>query len=135
MNCIETLSELQDKPAVHELFLKDTKTAYSKMLNAQEKKAAEKKEQESTKPAAIQVDDLLTFRQFSKKAADDIIDDREDLVRATGADSAHEDFLSNLSRISQLTGFSDPIYAEAYVKVHGFDILLGALLWCRHFCW
>jgi coatomer subunit beta len=24
-------------------------------------------------------------------------------------------------------GFSDPVYAEAYVKVHGFDILLG--LW------
>ena len=24
-------------------------------------------------------------------------------------------------------GFSDPIYAEAYVKVHGFDILLGTL--------
>jgi vesicle coat complex subunit len=26
-----------------------------------------------------------------------------------------EDLTSNLSRISQLTGFSDPIYAEAYV--------------------
>jgi coatomer subunit beta len=25
-------------------------------------------------------------------------------------------------------GFSDPVYAEAYVKVHGFDILLGELL-------
>ena len=74
MNCIETLSELQDKPAVHDLFLKDTKSAYAKMLSAQEKKAAEKREQESTKPAAIQVDDVLTFRQFSKKAADDIID-------------------------------------------------------------
>lgn len=24
-----------------------------------------------------------------------------------------------------ILGFSDPIYAEAYVKVHGFDILLG----------
>ena len=24
-----------------------------------------------------------------------------------------------------LVGFSDPVYAEAYVKVHGFDILLG----------
>lgn len=23
-------------------------------------------------------------------------------------------------------GFSDPLYAEAYVKVHGFDIMLGA---------
>jgi vesicle coat complex subunit len=74
MNCIETLSNLQDKPVVHELFLKDTKSAYGKMLSAQEKKAAEKKEQESTKPAAIQVDDLLTFRQFSKKAAEDIVD-------------------------------------------------------------
>ena len=48
--------------------------------------------------------------------------------RATGAGEVTEDFISNLSRISQLTGFSDPIYAEAYVKVHGFDISLGKLL-------
>ena len=74
MNCIGTLSELQEKPVVHELFLKDTKTAYAKMLSAQEKKAAEKKEQEGSKAVAVQVDDLLTFRQFSKKAADDIVD-------------------------------------------------------------
>ena len=50
--------------------------------------------------------------------------------RATGAGEVTEDFISNLSRISQLTGFSDPIYAEAYVKVHGFDILLGKFA-CR----
>ena len=91
------------------------------------------------------MDDLLSFRQFSKKAADDVIDvspvprlphdvlpnmrqDSEDVNRATGAGEVTEDFLSNLSRISQLTGFSDPIYAEAYVKVHGFDILLGRVL-------
>ncbi|KAJ3552668.1 hypothetical protein NM688_g4030 [Phlebia brevispora] len=128
MNCIETLSELENKPVVHELFLKDTKIAYSKMLTAQEKKAAEKKEAETTKAVAVQVDDLLSFRQFSKKAADDLVDDQEDLSRATGAGEVHEDFISNLSRISQLTGFSDPIYAEAYVKVHGFDILLDVLL-------
>ena len=35
---------------------------------------------------------------------DDVPQDREDLSRATGAADAHEDFLSNLSRISQLTG-------------------------------
>lgn len=28
----------------------------------------------------------------------------------------------------QLTGFSDPVYAEAYVKVHQFDIILDVLL-------
>ncbi|KAH9897960.1 coatomer protein [Cubamyces lactineus] len=128
MNCIQTLSELETQPAVHEIFLKNTKAAYSKMVAAQEKKAAEKQESEKAKAAIVQVDDLLTFRQFSKKAADDVIDDSEDVNRATGAGEVTEDFLSNLSRISQLTGFSDPIYAEAYVKVHGFDILLDVLL-------
>ena len=65
-------------------------------------------------------------------------------MRATGTAEVQEDFISNLSRISQLTGmyevvgniscspssagFSDPIYAEAYVKVHGFDISLDVLL-------
>ncbi|KAI0778629.1 coatomer protein [Trametes elegans] len=128
MNCIQTLSELETQPAVHEIFLKDTKAAYSKMVAAQERKAAEKRESEKAKAAIIQVDDLLSFRQFSKKAADDVIDDSEDVNRATGAGEVTEDFISNLSRISQLTGFSDPIYAEAYVKVHGFDILLDVLL-------
>ncbi|KDR85943.1 hypothetical protein GALMADRAFT_132560 [Galerina marginata CBS 339.88] len=128
MNCIQTLSELESQPAVHEMFLEDTKTAYTKMLGAQEKRAAEKKEAETTKAVAIQVDDLLSFRQFSKKTADDAIDYDEDVGRATGAGEVQEDFMSNLSRISQLTGFSDPIYAEAYVKMHGFDILLDVLL-------
>ena len=48
-----------------------------------------------------------------------------DVGRATGAAEVQEDFISSLSRISQLTGFSDALYAEAYVKVAGFDILLG----------
>ncbi|KAL6307672.1 coatomer protein [Sparassis latifolia] len=128
MNCIQTLSELENEPAVHDIFLKNTKAAYSKMVSAQEKKAAEKREQESAKEKIVQVDDLLTFRQFSKKPVEEVFDDLEDVGRATGAGEVPEDFISNLSRICQLTGFSDPIYAEAYVKVQGFDILLDVLL-------
>jgi len=45
-----------------------------------------------------------------------------------GGDSATEDLTSKLSRVVQLTGFSDPVYAEAYVKVHQFDIVLDVLL-------
>ena len=41
LNCIQTLSELEEKPSVHEIFLKDTKAAYSKMLGAQEVNAPE----------------------------------------------------------------------------------------------
>ena len=36
MNCIQTLSGLGGQPAVQEIFLKDTKAAYSKMIAAQE---------------------------------------------------------------------------------------------------
>jgi hypothetical protein len=45
-------------------------------LMSGQKKAAEKKESESTQDRIVQVDDLLTFRQFSKKSADDPIDVR-----------------------------------------------------------
>jgi coatomer subunit beta len=98
MNCIQTLSELnvpEQKDVLKEVFLDDTRKAFEKMLGAQEvrtlgaktlyvvtncfavqKRAAEKKAAESKKAAVVQVDDLLNFRQFSKKTADDAIDVR-----------------------------------------------------------
>lgn len=36
LNCIQTLSSLEERPVVHEIFLSDTKAAYSKMVAAQE---------------------------------------------------------------------------------------------------
>ncbi|KIM72414.1 hypothetical protein PILCRDRAFT_23946, partial [Piloderma croceum F 1598] len=81
-----------------------------------------RKDVESAKAVIVQVDDLLTFRQFLKKSADDAIDAwtygffplyDEDVRKATGCTEICEDFISNLSYISQLTGFSDPVYAEA----------------------
>ncbi|KIM73172.1 hypothetical protein PILCRDRAFT_15481 [Piloderma croceum F 1598] len=51
----------------------------------------------------------------------------EDVERATGSTEIREDFIFNLSCISQLIGFSDPTYADAYFKMHGFDIMLSHL--------
>ena len=53
-----------------------------------QKKAAEKKESEKAKAAIVQVDDLLTFRQFSKKAADDVIDVSSSVVLRGPPDSS-----------------------------------------------
>jgi len=39
-----------------------------------QKRAADKKAELSSKPVIVQVDDLLSFRQFSKKTADEAID-------------------------------------------------------------
>jgi len=35
---------------------------------------------------------------------------------------------SKLNKVSQLTGFSDPVYAEAYVHVNQYDIVLDVLI-------
>lgn len=48
-----------------------------------------------------------------------------DLKKATGASDLKRHSVNRLNRIIQLTGFSDPVYAEAYVDVHQYDILLG----------
>ncbi|KEP47545.1 coatomer subunit beta [Rhizoctonia solani 123E] len=130
MNCVQTLAsaELSKNTRVKEMFLKDTKAAYAKMVAHEEKKAAEKKARD-TKKSAIQADDLITFRQFAKKATNEGLDDYElEVSRATGAAEVGGSVISNLSRVVQLTGFSDPVYAEAFVKIQGFDILLDVLI-------
>ena len=45
-----------------------------------------------------------------------------DLHRATGVD-AHGDS-KRLNRVLQLTGFSDSVYAEAYITVHQYDVVM-----------
>ncbi|KAK4685797.1 coatomer subunit beta, partial [Tremellales sp. Uapishka_1] len=128
MSCVETLAQLQGSKIMNEVFLEDTKAAYAKMVATEEKKAIAKKEVEN-KAAVIQADDLITFRQLSKKHVGGDADDYDyDVVRATGAAAVEDDFVSKLSRIVQLTGFSDPVYAEAVVNIQQFDILLDVLI-------
>lgn len=43
-----------------------------------------------------------------------------------GSDGASS--ISKLNKITQLTGFSDPVYAEAYVHVNQYDIVLDVLI-------
>ncbi|GJJ13133.1 hypothetical protein Clacol_007383 [Clathrus columnatus] len=103
LNCLQTLSDLKETDAVHDIFLKDTKAAYAKMVATEENKAAIKREKE-TKAKAVQIDDLLNFRQFSKKSAVDGSDEYErDLTRATGSTDVRDDFVSSLNKVHQLT--------------------------------
>ncbi|KAL5062020.1 hypothetical protein RYX36_023757, partial [Vicia faba] len=49
---------------------------------------------------------------------------QDDLKRAIGEFTKDADDANKLNRILQLTRFSDPVYAEAYVTVHHYDIVL-----------
>ena len=118
MSCVRSLAEFAQKKDLGTVFLDDTRKAFRAMVQVEEKKRAAKEAVEKAK-SAIQVDDVVGIRQLAKKTTGDGSDDFEiDLEKATGGDSATEDLSSKLSRVVQLTGFSDPVYAEVYVTVH-----------------
>ncbi|KAI0871691.1 Coatomer, beta subunit [Hypoxylon argillaceum] len=128
MSCVRSLAEFSENKQLESVFLDDTRKAFRAMVQVEEKKRAAKEAFEKAK-TAIQVDDVVQIRQLSKKNHGEGADEIElDLERATGGESTAEDLTSKLSRVVQLTGFSDPVYAEAYVKVHQFDIVLDVLL-------
>jgi coatomer subunit beta len=52
----------------------------------------------------------------------------DDISKAIGTQERVDDSSLRLNRIYQLTGFSDPIYAEAYVNIHQYDIVLDVLV-------
>ena len=78
----------------------------------------------------IQADELIQFRQLRPKVpgGEDVDDDVvADIARATGNMEVQE-VTKKLNKIIQLTGFSDTVYAEAYVTVHQYDIVLDVLV-------
>ena len=99
--------------ASFEAFLAD-KTAHE-----EEEKKEEKREE------ASQPDEIIDFRHLKSKAAAILPSDTQDdeIAYATGL-SEKDSTKTGLAKVVQLTGFSDPIYAEAYVTSHQYDIVL-----------
>jgi len=71
--CLQSLSELRPggpaAASVKHVFLEDTQAAYAGMVAHGEQKAAAQQAQAS-KATAVQADDLISFRQFAKRAGD-----------------------------------------------------------------
>lgn len=128
--CLSMLSEPHNTE-LQKTLVDETCEAFSSVLAETAKLAPKKEEEENEIKAKQQADDLLTIRQLRGRQAggtDAIDDDDADLIRATGAGEQEEDFAARLRRVMQLTGLSDPVYAEAVVTVHEYDIVLDVLL-------
>ncbi|KAF6152121.1 hypothetical protein GIB67_031443 [Kingdonia uniflora] len=123
--CIRLLSNTGDE--ARRIWLQSCRQSFVRML-------ADKQFQETEEIKAkaqifhAQPDDLIDFyhlksrRGMSQLELEDEVQD--DLKRATGEFTKDGDNSDKLNRILQLTGFSDPVYAEAYVTVHHYDIIL-----------
>lgn len=107
-------------------FAANSREAFDKMLEAERKKGKstdEKKEIEKLTEA----DDLISIQQLKNTGGDVFFDDGvSDLNAAVGLSKSADK--SKLSRIYQLTGFADPVYAEAELTVLEYDIVLDILV-------
>ncbi|XP_010262333.1 PREDICTED: coatomer subunit beta-1-like [Nelumbo nucifera] len=116
---------------IRKIWLESCRQSFVKMLA--EKQLRETEEiKAKAQISRAQPDDLIDFyhlknrKGMSQLELEDQIHD--DLKRATGDFSKDGDDANKLNRILQLTGFSDPVYAEAYVTVHHYDIVLDVTI-------
>jgi coatomer subunit beta len=69
MSCFRALAEYKQIKDIEDVFLTETKSAYTTMLGAADEVKKEKLMEERNK-SAIQVDDVISIRQLVKKATD-----------------------------------------------------------------
>lgn len=124
-SCIKFLTDEDDLSLIEESFLDYTKDAFRAQVQEEEQKRI-KAQARDFHENAEQVDEAVVFRQFDSGSGAKLVTD--DVVLASGNTGKKEDLSSRLNKILQLTGFLDPIYAEAFVKVHQYDVVLDVLL-------
>lgn len=86
----------------------------------------------------INVDDPVTIVQLSSLRGSEFSNTENvfelSLSQAVAGSAANAPDVQNilsaskLNKVTQLTGFSDPVYAEAYVHVNQYDIVLDVLI-------
>ncbi|XWS70563.1 hypothetical protein CRYUN_Cryun03dG0058300 [Craigia yunnanensis] len=123
--CMRLLCNTGDE--IRKIWLQYCRQSFIKMLS--EKQLQETEELKAKAQVShAQPDDLIDFYHLkSRKGMSQLeLEDevQDDLKRATGEFVKDADDANKLNRILQLTGFSDPVYAEAYVTVHHYDIVL-----------
>ncbi|CAH9148087.1 unnamed protein product [Cuscuta epithymum] len=112
---------------VRKIWLTSCRESFVKMLSDKQFRETEQIKAKA-QVSHSQPDDLIDFYHLKRRGGmsqlelEDEVQD--DLKRATGEFVKDENDANKLSRILQLTGFSDPVYAEAYVTVHHYDIVL-----------
>lgn len=131
--CLKTLSERT--PEIVELFKNACREALAGMLTAQSEEEMQEKKSKKKQAAKVQADDPIAFTQLvtnrNDQLGENVFESSLNQALAGTKSTAMSDVAtpgSKLNKITQLTGFSDPVYAEAYVTVNQFDILIDVLI-------
>lgn len=124
LSCIAVLAAPNEE--ISQVWLDDSKQSFQALIQDKQKREAAEAKKEKAKSIS-QPDELIDFhhlkarRGMTKLELEDAV--AADLARATGL-VGYSSSGGKLNRVVQLTGLADPLYAEAYVTVHQYDIVL-----------
>lgn len=131
--CLKTLSERT--PGIVEIFKGTCREALATMLTAQTEEETQALREKQKAAAKVQADDPVTFAQLASgrndKLGENVFESSLNQALAGTKSTALSDVASptsKLNKVTQLTGFSDPVYSEAYVHVNQYDIVLDVLI-------
>lgn len=130
--CLKTLSE--KTPEIVQVFKDSCREALANMLTAQSDEEMQEKKSKKKQAAKVQADDPIAFTQLATSRNDqlgeNVFESSLNQALAGTKSTAISDVVSSskLNKITQLTGFSDPVYAEAYVTVNQFDVVIDVLI-------
>eukprot|EP00567_Pseudictyota_dubia_P013172 CAMPEP_0197436814 /NCGR_PEP_ID=MMETSP1175-20131217/4197_1 /TAXON_ID=1003142 /ORGANISM="Triceratium dubium, Strain CCMP147" /LENGTH=976 /DNA_ID=CAMNT_0042966195 /DNA_START=31 /DNA_END=2961 /DNA_ORIENTATION=+ len=129
--CCRALLDPKANELLKATLLTEGRATFGRFLKTlKEKEAMEAKKSEPEVPTT-QADDLIHFRQLRSMAVqggDMDLDDGSDLARAIGFADGGSLLSSELNHVYPLSGFADPVYAEALVTVRDYDISLEILI-------
>ena len=108
--------------------------ALGRMLTAKAEEDSQNQKAKEKPGSVVQVDDAIQFLQLSRGSdlaggAGDVFEQSLSAAVAGRPGASGDAPTPNaLSKVTQLTGFSDPVYAEALVHVNQYDIVLDVLI-------
>nr|XP_050856202.1 coatomer subunit beta [Vespula vulgaris] len=121
-------------PLLQKVFTNGCREALGRMLAAKAEEDSQNQKAKEKPGNTVQVDDAIQFLQLNRGSdltggAGDVFE-QSLTVAVAGRPGATGDTPSPsaLSKVTQLTGFSDPVYAEALVHVNQYDIVLDVLI-------
>ena len=126
--CLQVLGVTPTPAGLLAVFTAECRAAFGRM--AREKQGRDAEELAAARGGApcSQPDDLIDFYHLKARKGLTQVELEDavatDLARATGFGADGEGGGSRHVRMLQLTGFSDPVFAEAHVTVHQYDIVM-----------
>ncbi|KAM9408339.1 LOW QUALITY PROTEIN: coatomer subunit beta-like [Pholidichthys leucotaenia] len=128
--CLKVLSECS--PLMNDIFNKECCKSLPHTVRLEEEKLSQRKESKK-RNVTVQADDPISFMQLTAKNEMTSKEDQFQLsllaaMGNTQRKEAADPLASKLNKVTQLTGFSDPVYTEAYVHVSQYNIVLDVLV-------